>query len=769
MPDTKPGLPSGWLKEGLRLGLPEPIMRQVAADVEAAVALPTIMIQAAKAAADHNAYPKAVAAATRDLLAWDCRRRPARYLADPATEPIPLLNEDEIRAALASTPVPQDARGGRDAAAPGIARNSTGADDPETDALIARAGAGDADALLQLSRAAEDGNRQCLDWLEAAAEADLGDGPCRKLCYFTAPPEDGYGLDPVTETITTRRFNPKTCKYEPREEKKILRRKSAEKLISWFDIRIESKSKRLSKYDHGVRTYITLHDLNEIVTKSYRGEDLTLATRLDIAKLVRYGAPVIKPGQADADPTIINIRNGLMDITTDDPPAPHTRDHISYYQCPIPCIPDAPEPEPYRKYLNTSVAADQQDTLIETIAVGGLWRRGRPTHMSVWFVGRTDSGKTTALNIIQALRASRDPDDMTHQGIAAITIHELEREDGWRLIEGCDLLICDETKTKEAAPIGEASRFKTIFHASGTRRTATINPKYREPYPMVLDMFGIFAMNTLNIPDLSGLPEEEVDAFLGRVNVVTFDYSYPKGHPERDEDLDAKLGAEMPGILNVLRRALHRVHRQGGFSRTTTIADAKAVIKGRADSAALFVGDQITIDGTDAAHPIRKTDLYERYLQYCSGLKLTAKSAMVFNRKLESAGAKEVLRGPKGRRVKSWVHVRLSGTPAGSSRAAPAPSDAAPAAPKLPAAAPPADPRPRPGLDPLAADIIRNMAVPPTVRAVVTELVAAKRPAWPDAEAAARYLRESADEGLLCIIRGMVALPGGDPPEAAGA
>ena len=768
MPDAKPRLPRGWLKEGRRLGLPEPVIRQVAADVEAMTALHTIMIRAAKVAPDHGADPKTVAAATRALLAWDCQRRPDIYLTDdPSTEPIPPLDADGIRAAIASTPTPQGAEAAQDAATPEIDDNAIKAADPEADDLIAKADAGDADALLELSRAAEDGNRQYLNWLEAAAEADLGNGPCRKLRYFTAPPEDKYCIAPVTETTSIRRYNTKTSELEFQDVEKILPDKSAEKLISWFDVRIEAKSKRLSIYDHGVRKHITVHDLRQIVTKSCRSEGFTRSHRLDILELVHYGAPVIKPGWADSDLTIINVRNGLMDITTDDPPAPHTRDHISYYQCPIPCIPDAPEPEPYWKYLNTSVADNQQDSLTETIAIASLWRRDRPTHMSVWLIGRTDSGKSTALNIIMAFRASRDPDEMKHQGIAATTIHELEQENGWRLIEGCDLIICDETKVKEAVPIGEDSRFKTIFHASGTRRIVTLDPKYRDPYEMPLDVFGVFAMNSLNIPDLSGLPEEEVDAFMGRVNVITFDHSYPKGHPDRDENLDANLRAAMPGILNVLRRALRRVYRQGGFSSTTTIPDAKSIIEGQADSAALFVRDQITIDKTDTAHPIHKTELYGLYLRYCSGLKLTAKSAMVFNRKLQAAGAKEVQRGPRGHRIKSWMHVQLRGTPADGSQAAPAPSDTA--APKPSPAPPPADPSPRPGLDPLTADIIKNMVAPPTTQAVAAELVAAKHIACPDTKTAVRYLRKCADEGLLDIIRGTVALPGKDPPEAANA
>lgn len=768
MPDAKPRLPRGWLKEGRRLGLPEPVIRQVAADVEAAVALPTIMIRAAKAAPDHNVDPKTIAAATRALLAWNYRRRPDGYLADPADEPLPLLDPGEIRAAIAGASAAQGSEAAQDAAAPEIADNPTDAAGPETDDLITRAEAGDADALLVLSRAAENDDPKYLAWLEAAAEANLGKGPCSQLRYFTAPPEDRYSPAPVVKTTVVTHVNTLTGKKEPRTVKTLLMRKSAEKLTSWFDIRIETKSKRLSIYDHGVRKHITLHDLNEIVTKSYHGENFTRHNHANIVDFIRYGAPAIKPGWADADPTIINVRNGLMDIITDDPPAPHRRDHISYHQCFIPCIPDAPEPEPYWKLLNTSVTVDQQDTLTEAIAVASLWRRNRPTHTSVWLVGRTSSGKSTVLNVIMAFRASRDPDEVEYPGVAATTIHEIDQENGWRLLEGCDLLICDETKVKEAMPIGEKSRFKTIFHTSGTRRIATIDPKYRDPYEMVLDIFGVLAMNTLNIPDLSGLPEEEVDAFLERVNVITFDRSYPKGHPDRDEDLDAKLSAVMPGILNVLRRALRRVHRQGGFSHTTTITEAKSIIEGQADSAALFVRDQTTIDKTDAAHPIPKTDLYERYLRYCSGLKLTAKSAMVFNRKLKAAGAQEALRGPRESRTKSWVHVQLRGTPAGGSQTAPAPSDTT--APERSPAPPPADTGPRPELDPPAADIIKNMAAPPTVQAVAAELVAAKHLAWPDTETAVRYLRKRADEGLLDIIGGMVEIPNKDPPpEAADA
>jgi len=271
-------------------------------------------------------------------------------------------------------------------------------------------------------------------------------------------------------------------------------------------------------------------------------------------------------------PHMVCLANGVLDTgtraITPHPLRPGPGHPVFTWKMPVAYDPEATCPR-FEQFLR-EIMPDTPDgrgekarELLVDLMGYALWR-ANPFQVFFVCVGDGANGKTTWGKVLQALVGRDAMSDLSLQQISSHRFAPAEL-DG-KLVNLCDDLPYDKPLTATGA--------LKILTGEGTM---TVERKGQHPFAMRFDG-KVIAMANRTPPT-----QDDTYAFWRRVVVFRFEQTFAVGDPRRDPDLERKLLAELPGILNLALKGLARVRGRLEFDPERLLVNAEEEWRRRSD------------------------------------------------------------------------------------------------------------------------------------------------------------------------------------------
>lgn len=288
----------------------------------------------------------------------------------------------------------------------------------------------------------------------------------------------------------------------------------------------------------------------------------------------------------------VNCRNGLLDWMTGEL-YPHTPDVPSTYQLTVGWDCEAKCPTVDR-WLGGVFPEDAIDLAWEIIGVAIA--ADTPVHRAVLLLGPGRNGKGTFLRLIMKL--------IGRQHVSAVTLQQLSE----------DKFSAAELFGKVANIAGDldARSIKStdIFKMATGGDPVPAQRKYGAPFNFFNRATMLFSANEL--PGTSDLS----DGFFSRFVIVPMTRLRLPADGE-DKTIEARLHAELGGVLVKAVEGLRRVQINGGFTMSQSVAEATSEYRTKADPVARFLDERMDVTGDRADREPRST-VYDAYRQWCA-------------------------------------------------------------------------------------------------------------------------------------------------------
>lgn len=327
----------------------------------------------------------------------------------------------------------------------------------------------------------------------------------------------------------------------------------------------------------------------------------------------------------------MNIANGLLNIRTREL-YPHSPDFLSLNQLKVRYDPLA-RAKRFNRFIEESLPDVDQRLLAIDFFASCLWRTCR-LKKSLLLVGPTDTGKSTFLNLIIRF--------LGEENVSDVALQDLE-SNRFQLVNLVGKLanIYADIDRKELA---QSRRFKTT--TGGDR--VTVERKFMQSFETYIYAKDLFSAN--QIPDT----QDESDAFFNRWIVIPFEEQIP---PElQDKNLFEKLTTEkeLSGILNILLKRLRWVIKSKTIPNTPTVEETRSIWLGRSDFVRMFLNETVQLEPESV---LGRAEFYSSYISWCRLRKITPKSEVMFNRKVELLGAIKTQTRVEGEPRKVWKGI----------------------------------------------------------------------------------------------------------------
>jgi putative DNA primase/helicase len=260
---------------------------------------------------------------------------------------------------------------------------------------------------------------------------------------------------------------------------------------------------------------------------------------------------------------------------------------------------------------------------------------GIPIHKSLWVVGPTASGKSTALSVITELFGDAGAVSMAPQQM-------LERFGAAELLGA---LVNIRSDIPEST-LKNTGLFKSILAGDAMKA----EKKQKDPFTFRPTAKHIFAANTL--PDVS----LDDDAFFRRILLVPFPFTVAP--EQRQRDLVEQLLEELPGILRWAVDGYYRLMEQGQFTEEPLPGELMEQWSMWANTVDRFAQRVITTSGD--ADPIIKSDLYAIYTTWCENYNMPAEHQRTFTERLKQAhGVQDGRVTVDGKQQRCYINVSV--------------------------------------------------------------------------------------------------------------
>jgi putative DNA primase/helicase len=334
---------------------------------------------------------------------------------------------------------------------------------------------------------------------------------------------------------------------------------------------------------------------------------------------------------------LLNCPNGMVDLRTgqllDHDPA-----YLSHIQVTTEYAPDMATPV-YDAWLREALRQDgHTDADVEALiadleeTAGTMLDPTMTPSKALFLFGPSRSGKSTFLRLLKAVSGAVNT--------SAVTLHELGADQfatanlyGKMLNVAADL---------SSAHVADLSKFKMatgedLLHA---------NRKYGQQFSFTNQ--ALFAFSANELPTVS----EASRAYAERMKPFNFPNTFAG---REDKTLEAKLLAELPGILARWVKAYGRYLARGGYAPTDAVT--QAMFEAKSDRVVQFFQDMCTL--TEAAHGARLSDqqatgrrdvavAFNAWAERNGGSKMGERA--FFQRFAQITGINDVKIGPKDRR-----------------------------------------------------------------------------------------------------------------------
>lgn len=349
----------------------------------------------------------------------------------------------------------------------------------------------------------------------------------------------------------------------------------------------------------------------------------------------------IRPGELDANPWLLSVENGTIDLRT-----AQLRDHAPADLI-TKLVPATYDPEArcdrWESFLHRVTGESAELTRFLQKAVGYSLTGLTTARVLFFLFGSGANGKSTFLEILRALLAG-------YASQADFTTFLDRKGDGPRN----DIARLFSARVVTSSEVGEGKRLdESLVKTLTGDETITARFLHAEFFEFKPTFKLWLAAN--HRPVIKGTD----NAIWDRVRLIPFTVSIPL--EERDPNLRAALLAELPGIL-AWSVAGCRLWQTEGLGAPTMVLEATDQYRRDSDTLGAFLEDHCEL-GTSPMHAEPATQLYNAYAAWCKEGGEYQLSQTRFGRELDERGITAEKRGRGNARVKWRVGVRLVGDP----------------------------------------------------------------------------------------------------------
>lgn len=253
----------------------------------------------------------------------------------------------------------------------------------------------------------------------------------------------------------------------------------------------------------------------------------------------------LEPHQLDADPWMLNVTNGTLDLRTGKL-HDHQRTDFNTKLAPVVYDPKAKAPQ-WEKFMAQVLPSPGLRTFIQQ-AIGYSLTADTSEHVAFLLWGMGANGKSTFLEVLRTMLgdySQQAPSDLLLAKRGGGIPNDVARLPGARFVT--------VSETDEGRQLAE----ETFKRLTGEDRV-TARYLYGEFFEFT--PVAKFWLATNHKPEVKGAGE----ALWRRIHLVPFTVTIPEG--QRDRRLTAKLRKELPGILRWAVEGCRQWREQGGFT-----------------------------------------------------------------------------------------------------------------------------------------------------------------------------------------------------------
>jgi len=281
---------------------------------------------------------------------------------------------------------------------------------------------------------------------------------------------------------------------------------------------------------------------------------------------------LVQPGWIDRSEQVAPIvacANGLLDVSSRTLHM-HTPWFFNGTAVPFDYDADAPTPENWERFL-TALWANDEDSVKALQEWFGYIVSGRlDLHKIMLLVGPTRAGKGVVSRTLGKL--------IGRENVAGPTLSSLSGDFGLAPLLGKSLAVVSDARLNGRGAHVTVERLLSI---SG-EDTLTVNRKYRDQWTGKLPARLMLCSNEL--PQLG----DASAAVAGRFVPLILSKSF---YGQEDLELEGRLTAELPGILNWALGGLKRLTEEGHFTRPENVDDTLRTLEDLASPVGAFVRD----------------------------------------------------------------------------------------------------------------------------------------------------------------------------------
>ncbi|QBZ73543.1 DNA primase [Streptomyces phage Mischief19] len=373
---------------------------------------------------------------------------------------------------------------------------------------------------------------------------------------------------------------------------------------------------------------VVVNMLGNFYTPAYETQ-----VRRVLLSLARQGGMILPERMAEP---MLNCPNGMVDLR-DGKLSAHDPQHLSYVQVAVEYGPQMPTPE-YDRWLREALRqpghteADVDALILDLEETAGtMLDPSRTPSKALFLFGPSRSGKSTFLRLLKAVAGSANT--------SAVTLHQLAKDTfASANLYGKMLNVAADLSNEH---VNDLSTFKMITGED----VVNANRKYGAQFTFTNQALIAFSANEL--PTVS----EASRAYAERMKPFSFPNSFAG---REDKHLEAKLLAELPGILARWVKAYGRFLARGGYGETD--AATRTLFETQSDRVVQFFNDMCTV--TEAAYGAQLTEdtatkrrdvvlAFNEWAERNGGSKMGERA--FFNRFSQIPGVNEVKVGKAGR------------------------------------------------------------------------------------------------------------------------
>lgn len=296
--------------------------------------------------------------------------------------------------------------------------------------------------------------------------------------------------------------------------------------------------------------------------------------------------------ELNANPYIINVRNGLYNVL-EDTLTSHTPDYYSTVQLNVTYDTKAECPL-FKKFLAESMGGDMDQVKLIQEMLGYFLIPVNAAQKCFVIVGVASAGKSVLLRVLNDVLLGR-------QNVSNVSWQALNERFKTAELFGKLANIFADLPTKNIDDNG-------IFKALVGEDYLTVEKKNKNPFSFQSSARLLFSCNS--IPKNYG---DRSEGFYRRLIIIRFNYSVPQNR--RDPDLLEKFRMEADGIFLFALEGLRRLmNNHYVFSETQVNADELQQYREESDSVLSFVKDYCEMGETYTAG---STELFNAYKGYC--------------------------------------------------------------------------------------------------------------------------------------------------------